>query len=349
VSTEPFRLGIVGCGWIAGRHAQAAASLDGVDFVACADVHPGTAEAWAQQHGCERAYADHLTMVEEHEIDGVVVATWPNLHQEHVLACIEAGVRHILCEKSLALTGVEALGIRTAARSASTLVMEAYMYRHHPAIAQLDNLVQAGAIGALDAVSASFDLFDPEAADPDDPRRDWRQDADRAGGVPWDLACYCVDACNRFAGAPPVRVMAFARHSDLYGTVDRLHGLIEYENGVVGRVESSRRAAARYGLRLAGASGHLSLPVAWIRDGPAEVVLTTSPGWAEFETRTYPVAAVDSFALQLEAFVAAARGEREPVPRLDESIVTAFTLDALLSSGDTRESVEIALPAELAA
>jgi predicted dehydrogenase len=348
VSAEPFRLGIVGCGWIAGRHAQAVASLDDVTFVACADVHPERAESWAQQHGCEQAYTDYTAMVEGHDLDGVVVATWPSLHRDHVLACIGAGVRHILCEKSLALTGAEALEIWAAAREAGAFVMEAYMYRHHPAIAQLDELVQARAIGTLDAVSASFDLFDPETAEPGDPRRDWRQHSDRAGGVPWDLACYCADACNRFAGAPPARATAFVGRSDRYGTVDRLHGLIEYENGVVGRVESSRRAGARYGLRLAGATGHLSLPIAWIRDGPAEVILTTSPGWAEFETRSYPVAAVDSFALQLEAFVAAARGEQEPVPRLDESIVTAFTLDALLSSGDSSEIVEIALPAGLA-
>jgi Oxidoreductase family, NAD-binding Rossmann fold len=46
-------------------------------------------------------------MVPEHQLDAVIVATQPNLHREQVLACIEAGVRHVLCEKSLALTGAE--------------------------------------------------------------------------------------------------------------------------------------------------------------------------------------------------------------------------------------------------
>jgi predicted dehydrogenase len=345
--SEPFRLGLVGCGWIAGRHARAAASLEDVSFVACADLRPDAAAAWAAENGCERSYEDYETMVREHALDAVVLATWPNLHREQVLACIESGVRHILCEKALALTGPDALELHAAAREAGVLVTEAYMYRHHPAIAKLDEL--AGTIGGLDVVSATFDLFDPESAAPDDPARDWRQDAHRAGGVPWDLACYCVDACNRFAGAQPVRAVGFVGRSERYGTVDRLHGLIEYENGVVGHVESSRRSDASYDLTLAGAHGRLSLQVAWIRDGAAEIVLTSSRGWAESDTRRYAVKAADSFTRQLEAFVAAARGEREPEPTLAESVVTALTLDALLASGTDHAVVEIEVPAEVGA
>jgi xylose dehydrogenase (NAD/NADP) len=348
VTEAPFRLGIIGCGWIAGRHAQAAASVDGAAFVACADVRPEAAKAWAAENSCERAYADYRTMLREHELDGVVVATWPNLHREHVLACLAAGVRHVLCEKSLALTGAEALEIAAAARKAGALVTEAFMYRHHPAIARLEELVQAGTVGSLDHVSATFDYFDPEDAGPDDPNRDWRQDAARAGGAPWDLACYCVDACNRFAGGRPLRACGFAGRSRRYGTVDRLYGLIEYENGIVGELRSSKRAVSSYEITLAGGHGRLTLPAAWIRDGPAEILLTTSSGWAEFETRRYPVEAADSYTRQLEAFVATARGERDPVPTLEESVVTAFTIDALLRSGEQDELVSIELPAEVA-
>ena len=89
--------------------------------------------------------------------------------------------------------------------------------------------------------------------------------------------------------------------------------------------------------------------MAWIREGSAEIVHERSRGWAECETTRYPVEAADSFARQLQAFVAAARGEREASPTLAESIITAFTLDALLSSGAERETVEVRLPAEVGA
>jgi predicted dehydrogenase len=339
-----LRLGIIGCGWIAGRHASAAKDGGAVSIVACCDVRPELAEAWGLEFGCERAYDDYLTMLREHELDAVLIATWPNFHHEQVLGCLDAGIRNILCEKALALTGAEALELLSAATATDALLVEAYMYRHHPAIARIDELLAAGEIGALDSVSAAFNLFDPEEASPDDPARDWRQRPECAGGVPFDLACYCVDACNRFAGSSPQQVFAVGGTSARYGTVDRLYGVIEYENGIVGLQESSRRSDANYGLRLSGALGQLRLPVAWMRDGPTEVVLSRSRGWAEFETQRFPIPSADSFRLQLERFAATVRGEAPPVPTLAESVVTAFTLDSLLASAADGVPVPIELP-----
>lgn len=345
----PLRLGVIGCGWIAGRHAQAAAALETVSVVACCDVRAELAESWGREHGCERAYDDYKRMVREHDLDAVLVATWPNLHREQVLGCLEAGVKNVLCEKSLALTGVAALELWSAARSAEALLVEAYMYRHHPALRRLDEALASRAIGDLDCVSAAFSLFDPEESSPDDLGRDWRQRRECAGGVPFDLACYCVDACNRFAATPPRRVLAIGGTSPAYDTVDRLYGLIEYDDGLVGRVESSRRADSELELRLRGAGGTIRLPVAWIREGPAELLLSRSRSWAEFETERLEVPPADSFRLQLESFAAAARGEGVPVPALEESVVNAFTMDALLASAAEREAVAVELPAEVAA
>jgi predicted dehydrogenase len=310
-------------------------------------VRPGLAETWAERHACERAFADYRTMVREHELDGVLLATWPNLHREQVLGCLEAGVRTILCEKALALDAAEALEVWTAAREAGALVVEGYMYRHHPAIALIDELLAADEIGAVDTIRATFDMFDDETASPEDLERDWRQRRECAGGVPYDLACYCVDACNRFAGSPPKRVLAVAGTSARYKTVDRLHGLLEYENGRVGLVESSRRADFDHELRIAGGHGHVRLPVAWRIEGPAEVEVSRSIGWGEFEAAAHPLPAVDPFRLQLEAFAAAARGEAKPVPTLAESVAGIYTLDALLASAAERAPVDVAVPEDV--
>ena len=46
-----MRVGIVGCGNVAGNHAAAFAGLPGVDLVACCDVDPARAAAFAARHG----------------------------------------------------------------------------------------------------------------------------------------------------------------------------------------------------------------------------------------------------------------------------------------------------------
>jgi D-xylose 1-dehydrogenase (NADP+, D-xylono-1,5-lactone-forming) len=288
-------------------------------------------------------------MIQEHDLDAVLLATWPTLHREQVLGCLQAGVRSILCEKSLAKTGAEALEIRTAAIEAGALVVEGYMYRHHPAVERIDELLATGEVGVLDSVWAAFNMFDSEEAQPDDPTRDWRQRLECGGGVPYDLACYCVDACNRFAGSPPSQVQAVAGTSPRYGTIDRLFGLIEYDDGLVGGLESSRRADFNHELRLSGALGNVRLPVAWRIEGPTEVLVSRSAGWGEFDTERFPMQAADPFRLQLERFARAARGEAPPEPTLDESLLNAITMDALLTSAAERAPIPVELPEALRA
>jgi predicted dehydrogenase len=344
-----LRLGIIGCGGISERHARGAEQSDDVDIVACCDVRLDTAEDWARRHGCQHAHGDFRTMLREHELDGVILATWPNQHREHILGCLDAGARAILCEKSLTLTGAEALEVWRAATDAGALVVEAYMYRHHPAFRLLEEAVANGEVGEVDRVRAAFSLFDPADTPEDDPGRDWRQRPDLGGGVPWDLAGYCVDACNRFGESDPVQVAALASRSERYGTIDRLFGLIEYANGRVGIVESSKRSDFDHALRIDGSRGHALLDVAWRIERDAEVQVARSTGWGVFETRRMPVATTDPYRLQLEHFARAARGEIAPVPALSESVVTAFTLDALLTSAAERTIVQIDVPGAVAA
>jgi predicted dehydrogenase len=340
----PLRLGIIGCGGISERHARAAAATPAVRIAACCDVRPGLAEDWAARHGCERAFTDYKAMIGEHDLDALIVATWPSQHREHVLGCLEAGATSILCEKALALDAASVLEIWRAAAEARAHVVEAYMYRHHPAIHRLDELLQAGTVGPVDSVSTAFSLLDPAESAPDDPERDWRQRSDLGGGAPFDLACYCVDACNRFATTPPRQAVAIAGTSARYGTVDRLFGLVEYEDGLVGIVQSSKRSHFDHELRIAGADGHLILPVAWRIERATEVLLRRSVAWGEFETAMFPIRAEDPFRLQLEAFAASVRGEQASVPSLAESVVTAATMDALLASAAEGTAVPVTVP-----
>jgi D-xylose 1-dehydrogenase (NADP+, D-xylono-1,5-lactone-forming) len=344
-----LRLGIIGCGGISERHASGAAQSDEVDIVACCDVRLEAAEDWARRHACERAYGDYRTMLREHELDGVILATWPNQHHEHILGCIEAGARAILCEKSLTLTGAEALDVWSAATAEGALVEEAYMYRHHPAFRLLEEVVANGEVGDVDTIRAAFSLFDPTEAGADDPERDWRQRPELGGGVPWDLAGYCVDACNRFAASPPLHVAAFASRSERYGTIDRLFALIQYENGRVGFVESSKRSDFDHQLRITGSDGHALLDAAWRIETDTEVRVSRSTGWGLFETNRIPVASADPYRLQLEHFARVARGESEAIPTLAESVVTAYTLDALLESASGRAVVPVEVPGAVAA
>jgi predicted dehydrogenase len=304
---------------------------------------------WAAANCCERSYDDYRAMVGEHELDGVLLATWPTLHREQILGCLEAGVRYILCEKSLATSGQETLEIFGAARDSGAVVVEGFMYRHHPALQTIERLLESGDVGEVDCVRASFSLLDPEASRPDDPLRDWRQRLECGGGVPYDLACYCVDACNHLIGRLPRRALAYGATSRRYGTVNRLYGLVEYAEGPVGIVASSTRSDFDHELRISGELGHIVLPVAWRIEGATCVRVRRSVGWGVFDEEELPVDFVDPFQAQLERFADVVRGQAEPAPALAESVVTGLTLEALVRSALERTPVDVEIPEDVRA
>jgi predicted dehydrogenase len=249
----------------------------------------------------------------------------------------------------LALSGTETYQIWQAAEETDALVVEAYMYRYHPAFRTLLEQVGEGRIGAVDNVWAAFSLFDPADAPADDPNLDWRRRRERAGGVPWDLAGYCLDAANLIAATRPVRAFAVSGTSPRYGTIDRLYGVVEYEKGFVAMIESSMRSHFNHELRIGGSHGHAVLPVAWRIDHASEVLLVRSVDWGVFETERIQVPETNPYVLQFENFAAAARGEAPPPRRLSESVVTACTLDALLRSAAEHTSVPVEIPVEVLA
>ena len=165
----PVKLGIIGCGAHAfDAHGPAAAKIPHlVQFTACCDVRrEARAADWAARFGSARSYSDYEEMLRNEELDGVLLVTWPNQHREHVERALALGVRHILCEKSLTLTGQEACEMYQLTRAAGAFMMEGFMYRHHPAIRRMQQLLATGDCGAVDAVRACFSAHDPEVEGP---------------------------------------------------------------------------------------------------------------------------------------------------------------------------------------
>lgn len=339
-----LRLGIVGCGGISHLHGRAAARTPLVRFAACCDILPELATEWATQYGCDAHYTDFEEMIQREDLDGVLLATWPSQHREQVERSLAAGARNILCEKALALTGPEALEIWRAVQQADAFLMEGFMYRHHPAIREIERRLASGEFGTTDRVRACFSHHDSENASASDATRNWRQRKECGGGVPYDLACYCVNACQHFAAAIPTRVYCRGDLSEKYGTVNRMYALIEYENGCVGIVESSKRTTLTQELQVACALRTLQLPVAWTIYDDAVLTERDDEPWPSPTTRDHTIPKADSYQLQLENFARVIQGEEPPVVPLMQSVVNTYTLDALVASAAAKRPVEVQIP-----
>ena len=353
-----IRLGMIGCGLISHAHGRAAKTLASeVRFAACASRDAERSAAWARDYGCDHAYTDYRDMLARERLDGVVIATWPADHRAHIEDCLNAAIRYILCEKALTISPEDALAIWQKSRALGAVVMEGFMYRHHPVIDKLLSLVEEGVIGTLDSINATFHMFDPESAAADAADRSWRQKQETGGGVIHDFLCYPVDAANRFAGSLPQRVSAIGFESPRFGTLNRLYGWISYENGCVAAVESSRKAVFGQRLVITGDQAELFLPQAWTIPGAAEITLSRSPGFIERRSEVITVPSTELhdgrlvdfpvFRRQMANFASVTRGAAAPKISLAESVVNVATLDALARSVRERAYIDIVLPQDL--
>jgi predicted dehydrogenase len=342
------RIGLVGCGDISHAHGKAAQAIqDKIKIVSCCDIQDAAARTWAEQYECDSCYTDYTEMIGAEQLDAVLLATWPNQHREQIERCLDAGIRNILCEKALALTGTEALEIQDLVQTHDAYLMEGFMYRHHPAIACMDDVLASGQLGSVDSVRADFSAFDAESEAAHDDNRNWRQRKECGGGIPYDFACYCVNACNHFAGGLPERVYCRGDVSELYGTINRMYAFIEYDNGVVGIIESSKKADVSQRLEIVGARGRLVLPISWTAYNEIAVEEQRSCGWVDYKHYSHVIPKADSYQRQLENFAAVIRKQERPVMSLVESVINTFTNEALINSLENRDLISVSLPSEL--
>src|SRR5215510_1697063 len=114
-----------------------------------------SADKYAREWKISRAHGSYEALLADPEID-VIYNPLPNhLHAEWTIKAVEAG-KHVLCEKPLALNVDEVDAIQAAARKHGRVVMEAFMYRHHPQTLKVQELVKSGSIGTLKLIRGSF-------------------------------------------------------------------------------------------------------------------------------------------------------------------------------------------------
>ena len=120
MSDTMIRFGILGCGTIAGFHADAIRSLDGAELVGCASATAEKACQFAEKYNI-KAYADYAAMLADPGIDVVCICTPSGLHKENALQALRAG-KHVVLEKPMAFTAVEAAELEKAAEESGCVL-----------------------------------------------------------------------------------------------------------------------------------------------------------------------------------------------------------------------------------
>jgi len=342
---QTIKLAMIGCGLIARAHGIAAGrSATPVKFVACSSRSLSSAQSFADEFYCDAAYDDHLELLQNESLDGVIIATPPAAHQQIILDCLDAGTKYILCEKPLTLTGDEARIVAEAAQKAGAALLEGFMYRHHPQIRKSLEIIKSGELGAVDQFHSSICMLDPSEIGGEIMPPNWRRDSDE-GGVLHDFLCYPIDAANLFIGSEPIKAFARTFISPRYNMVHRIFGMIEYANGAMATISASRLSDFNQPLSVACANGTLSLDIAYNPVGDTNIRIRRSSGMIATEQENVHIRTPENnstrlldlpvFTTQLEHFVALIKGKQPALISMQESLRNARVRDALIESSLT--------------
>lgn len=184
------RLGIVGCGVIAGIHLQVAAKHPWIEVVALADVREEAARSLADKFNIGTYYTDAEALIADPAVEGVLFALPPNIRAALALKALKAG-KHVLLEKPTAMNANE---IRELLAAQGELIAGCCSARlrffEHARIAE--ETIAAGTIGELRVVRGHA-LFAANKA-PEKLPPVWRLNrAINAGGILTNWGCYDID------------------------------------------------------------------------------------------------------------------------------------------------------------
>lgn len=326
----PLRWGIIAPGGIARSFAEGLRRHTQQEIYAVGSRRLESADAFAREFGASRAYGSYEALIADPGVEAVYVASPHSHHAEQAALAIQAG-KPVLVEKSLTRDAAEARALVESARSARVPLMEAMWTRYLPHIDVVRQLLDDGALGELELVTADhgqhFDfnpehrLFAPELA----------------GGGLLDLGIYPISFAHFVLGRPGTIA---ARGTSAPTGVDRqvsaiLDGYGDHPNAHA-LVTTTLAAKSPCTASVSGNRARIELPGPFYV--PQQVTLVTR----DDEVLTSAAPAITGHeALCFEAayfasMVAAGRLESDLLP-LDESVAIMEVMDAVRAAAFDRQ------------
>ena len=137
-------------------HAHAFVRVERVELVAGSSRDAGKRERFTQRLGVTATYADWREMIEKETLDIVGIATNTPVHAEITIACSDAGIPCILCDKPLATRLSDADRMIEACAKNGTLLAVNHQRRWDPTFAAAREAIARGDIGDVYHVFARW-------------------------------------------------------------------------------------------------------------------------------------------------------------------------------------------------
>jgi predicted dehydrogenase len=342
------RIAVAGAGYIGQAHMGVAQQSPSCTLAAIVDPAPAAAEI-AAKAGVP-LYRSLEELFGKDRPDGVVLATPNQLHVEHAMQCIAAGVPMLL-EKPIASTVAEAERLVAIADEKRARILIGHHRAHSPIMAKAKRIVDEGLLGRLVAVMGSATFFKPDHYFADAP---WRREI---GSGPILLNMIHEVHNLRMLCGDIVAVQAFSSHAVRgFPVEDTVAINLRFANGALGTFMLSDTAACPRSWEqtsqenkayptyededcyvIAGTFGSLSIPTMRLKTyARAE----DRSWWKPFEVGVVGLVRDDPLKHQMEHFGAVVRGEAQPLVGAPDGLANLRITEAIVEAARTGQVVD---------
>jgi predicted dehydrogenase len=320
--------------------------MPGVELCGVADANEVGLAKTLKNLRVDQGYTDYRKMLAEVRPEFVTVSPrHADQHRDMAMAAIEAGVKGLYVEKPFCRTPAEADELITACKKHGAKIAVAHRNRYHPALKQVDKLIDAGELGRLLEIRG-------------------RGLGDHRGGGEdlWVLGCHIMNLIHHFAGEPKScsGIMLQDGHhvtgkdvkdgAEGLGPLagNKVHARYEMSNGVIAYYDSIANDGTgknAYCLQLIGSKGTITIhidrdPLAHFTPGnpfqptsqPRPWIPISTAGLGEPENQPELVVSVHTHVLAVDDLIEACDKNREPLCNAHAGAVTVEMICAVFES-----------------
>ena len=359
---KKVKIGIIGCGWIAGAHIIEYLKMEDVEVVALADLIPGKAEAFAKKYGVEgaRYYASGHDMLENEQLDGVSICTYNTQHAPCAIDALEHGV-NVMLEKPFTVTLDEAIEVMKAEKKSGKILTIGFQPRMSANIQMIKKIIDSGELGKVYYMQAGGGR---RRGIPTPYGTTFIEKETGGIGAMGDIGCYSLDMLLNAVGYPkPLTVSGYTanffgvdpenypghpEYAEKFGVEDFAAGFIRLEGGIIldFRISWAMNMDSCGDTLILGTKGGLRIPSMDCYNGdlPKPMMIYKNVAGKKISFEVPKDEAPDLFFKKLRSFVDAIKTNGKATVSSKEIVINQAIIDAIIRSNEAGHEIEVVIP-----
>lgn len=254
---DTVKYGIISTAQIANRYIKALKLAQNSEVCCVGSRDFSRAKEFANRNGIGKVHESYDAVIDDPSIDAVYVPLINSLHYQYGKKALEAG-KHVIIEKPMTLTSIDAIALFDLAREKQLFITEAIKAPFLPVLQKVKQIIDSGILGKLHMMEFKQSYTSNSYAS------GWHKQKEAGGGVLYGNEAYFMTIAEMMAG----RIIDYTGLPTYTGfdVEDQFSISLFLENNVLASSLCSTNILMKNGLYLYLEKGHIFVPDYWKSD-----------------------------------------------------------------------------------